>query len=604
MGHVFDWGHELTQRRLPGWNPRTAPPIPAAEWYRTIDRVLGRTGQSGLWFSGYNGLPFDLPHDRADPTGWRSPSILGHEFAATGLSWDVNVEARAAINAPRRHGATIVDPTEDAPTRRVSLVDPGYERAATAEIRRLVPRYANLPYVHAYTGSDEPVVLLPRGTATRTPFAVRMRRQVTANYGWAPPRADAAPTRSVTEGLRWLAYSRYVSDRFFAIKERQAEFIRRLDPSATVVPNDYVFLDGFMPWDYTRLARFADVIDADPYASLAERTTPGRGRYNHGFAAKFLSDLTGTPIRIIIEAFPYAGHVPTPHDLDIWTAQALRAGATHISFYALGNPRVTDPVLYDHMLDVARTLRGTRLPGRPSDRRSVVLYSTTSEGHAQPHRRGLNRYRTSGNALYSTYALLGELGHTAFVFDADTRLVAQPERLSRATVVWLPRADTMDRRLAEHLVHWVRAGGTLVVTDPNAFRRTPLGKSLRDISRQLVGARLSAAGPLQDYTVAPGALAPTLPATPLTVPAASTTGRFFAAVPADARVVGRFRDGTPALISRSVGAGRVLAFASDPMVPAALERPDALAALVTSIQQMGGGAVDDPAWGYTLPATP
>ena len=467
-----------------------------------------------------------------------------------------------------------------------------------------MPRYARIPYVHAYTGSDEPIIMLPRGAGAHTAVAAQLRRQVAARYGWAPPHADAAPTRSTTEGLRWLAYSRYVSDRFFAMKERQAALIRTLDPAATVVPNDYVFLDGFMPWDYTRLAPFADIVDADPYASLSERTTLGRGRYNHGFAAKFLSDLTGAPVRVIVEAFPYAGHTPTPQDLDIWTAQALRAGATHISFYALGNPRVTDPALYDHMLDVARTLRATRLPGRPTDPRSLVLYSTTSEGQAQPHLRGLNRYRTSGNALYSTYALLGELGKNAFVFDADTRLLHHPERLDRASVVWLPRADTMNRRLAERLLRWVRAGGTLVVTDPNAFRRTPTGQSLRDISRQLVGARLSTPGRPQDYAVAAGALGPTLPATQLTIPTASAHSRSFAALPENASVVGNFADGTPALISRPVGAGRVLAFATDPMVPSALAHPDTLAALMTAIQRLGGGAVDDPAWGYALPVTP
>jgi Beta-galactosidase len=601
MGHVFDWGHELTQRRLPAWNPRTAPPIAPSEWYRTIDQILGRAGQNGLWFSGYNGLPFDIPHDPKDPVAWRSRSVFAREFVATGLSWDVNLEARAAINARALGFSPVTDPTQAAPTRRISLIDPGYERAANAEIRRLVPTYSKLPYVHAYTGSDEPIVVLPRGSAARTAAATVRRRQIASIYGWMPPRPGTAPTHSVREGLRWLAYSRYVSDRFFAMKARQAALIRRLDPDATVVPNDYVFLDGFMPWDYSRLATIADIVDADPYASLSERTTPGRGRYNHGFVAKFLTDLTGKPVRVIVEAFPYAGHTPTSDDLDAWTAQALRAGATHISFYALGNPRVTDPALYEHMLGLARALRDSRLPGRPVDARSLVLYATASEGQAQPHLRGPARYRTSGNALYTTYATLGELGHNAFVFDTDTRLAATPARLDAAHVIWLPRADTLERPLAKRLVRWVHDGGTLVITDPAAFRRTPAGRSLRDISRQLVGARLSPPGPAQSYSVTADAFGPSLPADTVTVAASSRISRSFATLPSDATVVGRCTNGAAAVISRPLGAGRVIAFATDPMVPAALLQSDGLVALVTALQRLGGGSVDDPAWRYTVP---
>ena len=61
MGHVFDWSHELNEEELPSWNPRTAPPIPAGRWYRTIDQILSTAGRDGLWFSGFGALPFDIP---------------------------------------------------------------------------------------------------------------------------------------------------------------------------------------------------------------------------------------------------------------------------------------------------------------------------------------------------------------------------------------------------------------------------------------------------------------------------------------------------------------------------------------------------------------
>ena len=69
-----------------------------------------------------------------------------------------------------------------------------------------------------------------------------------------------------------------------------------------------------------------------------------------------------------------------------------------------------------------------------------------------------------------------------------------------------------------------------------------------------------------------GALAPGLPDDLLaTAPIDAERAQAFAAVPAGASVVARFIDGAPAAIARRVGAGQVLAFASDPMVPSVLD---------------------------------
>ena len=65
-----------------------------------------------------------------------------------------------------------------------------------------------------------------------------------------------------------------------------------------------------------------------------------------------------------------------------------------------------------------------------------------------------------------------------------------------------------------------------------------------------------------------------------------------------------FIDGAPAAILRRVGAGRVLAFAADPMVPSVLDEPLDLARLVGAIHRWAGGTVDHPAWRYRIPGDP
>jgi glycosyl hydrolase family 42 (putative beta-galactosidase) len=602
-GHVFDWSHELNQEELPNWDPRR-PPIAPARWYRIVDGILRTAGESGLWFSGFGALPFDIPLHPHEPKAWRTPAGFLDQYRRTGLRWDLNLEARAAKNALRLRWATVLNRDAIAPTRRLSLLDPGYRRAALAEIRRLVPRYRGRPYVYALTGSDEPIAVLPRGRARRSAFARRLERDLRARFGRPLPDPLARPTTAVAARLSWLAYSRYASDRFFAMKEEQAALIRRLDPGALVSPNDYGFIDGFLPWDYTRLASFADLVEADPYVSYAERARPGRGRYNPGFAAKLLSDLTGRRVRIVIQAFPYARYRPGPRDLGVWAAQALRAGATDISFFGLGNPRFTDRPLYARMLQIARGLRGTTLPPAPVDPATLVVYATASEGQAQPERAGDARYRASGDALYTTYALLGELARGAFSFDADSRLVAEPDRLARARTVWLPRAEVLDRPFAEALVRWVSAGGTLVVSDPNAFARTPDGSPLSDVRDALIGAPLGRPRTGDVLLAAPGTLAAGLPADLLTIPIEARVRRAFAAIPPGAVVVARFIDDAPAALLRPVGAGRVLAFASDPMDPAVLDSPLDLVRLVADVQRSQGAALGNPAWSYSIPGIP
>ncbi|MGI9540130.1 MAG: beta-galactosidase, partial [Miltoncostaeaceae bacterium] len=606
-GTASTWSHELNQNELPAWRKgRKRPLVPPGRWFRTIDGILRTSGENGLWFSGVSALPFPpLPLPAVEPTGWRNRARLARQFRRTGLKWDVNVEVWAARNALDNETAIVNNPRTEAHTRRLSLLDPGYRREALKEIRRIVPRHRNLPYVNFYTGSDEPIVFLPSGKrAVRTAYARRLRRDVQQRYGQRPPAWNAKRTRSPHEQLRWVAYSRYVSDRFFSMKREQAALIRRLDPDAVVNPNDFAFITGFMPWDYTKLSGFADVVEADPYVSFPERDRRGRGRYNPGFGAKFLHDLTGKRVRIVVQAFPHSRYNPRPADLWNWTAQALGGGATDISFFASQNPRFTNRRLYDTMLDVAGAMRGATLPAHPRDPEHLVLYSTASEGQAQPHRNGGDRYRTSGDELYSTYALLGALNGGAFQFEADTRLQREPQRLSSARTMWLPKADVLDRPMAEGLLAWVRGGGTLVVTDPEAFTRTPSGDSLGDVRSALIGAPLGGRRLGTILEVEGDALGAGLPADLLSVPVETTPSRAFAAVPSDATVVARFIDGAPAALSRPVGSGRVLAFASDVMSPAALDDPQDLVRFVRAVHTWAGGSLDHPAYRYRLPGDP
>lgn len=613
MGHVFDWSHELNEESLSSWREGKPPPIPAATWYRTVDAMMQTAGANGLWFSGFAALPFDIPTAPTEPKAWRNHTVFMRQFQATGLSWDANVEARAAKEAlcmfpraPKRCTPTgvVFQPDTLAPTRRMSLLDPAYRRSALREIRRIVPPLAGKPYVWAFTGSDEPQVVLPVGAAKTSAVWKRMKAQIHADFGWDPPRFSTKKTESPIEGLRWLAFNRWVSREFGAMKAEQAALIHQLAPGSRVIPNDYGMINGFKPWDYTQLAQSADVVEADPYVSYAEAEDPGRGRYNPGFGAKLMADLTGKPVRIIVQAFKYSGYSPVPADLDAWAGQALRAGATDISLFASGNPRFRNRPLYDGMLSLASRLRGAELPEPPVDPSTQVVYSVMSEGQGQPEKRaGDARYHTSGNALYTTYALLGELNHARFRFDSDTRLEADPARLAQAKVVWLPRGEVLTRPFAQALRDWVVAGGFLVVTDPEAFARTPANENLADIGSALMGGRVSASTGGSTLLVQKGALGPGVPSGLLTLPVDDRRTWAFEDVAPGAVVVASHLDGRPAGVLRDVGRGRVLSFAADVMTPASLVQPMDLVTFVGQVARMSGSTFDDTTWSWRVPGS-
>lgn len=606
-GDTYSWAHEIYQNTLPNWDPDAArPPIPPRRWLRTVSSIQRTSGRSGLWYTGASSLPFRIPLGDLEPDDWRTPRNFAALHRATGLKWDANVDIWTARNVLGRKNAYVNNPRTLAWARRASLLDPAYLREGIRETRRIVRSVRNRSYLSQYTGGDEPIVFLPSGRkANRSAYAKRLRAAVRREYGQPLPRWNAKKTRALSERLKWVAYSRYVSDEYLDFKERQANLIRRLDSDAVVNPNDYAFIDGFMPWDYTRLADFADVVENDPYTSKVERDVPGRGRYNHGFGAKFLSDLTGKRVRTVVQAFEHAGYEPEGGDLWTWTAQALRAGGTDISLFASDNPRVTNPPRYRQMLAIAQAMKGAELPPKPEDPSTLVLYSMMTEAQARPHLgNGGLRYRTGGDELYAAYALLGELGKGAFNFEADTRIAREPERLAQAKTLWLPRAEILERDVAEQIAGWVRGGGTLVVTDPNAFGHAPDGSELADVRSSLIGGALTERTNSNLIQVGAESIGEGTPSDDLFAPVLGRETYAFSSVPAGATVVARFVDGRPAAFLRQVGQGRVLAFSAQILRPESLSVPQDLITLVQSIHAWSGGRGDHPAWGYRLPGDP
>lgn len=597
---TFTWSHNLSQR----WLPRgLRDGYTRAGWLAEVSAMLEESGRAGLDFSGYYALPWRIPERYvAEPTAWRKPSELARRYKSSRLTWDVAAEA-GTYWAAARSGAMDFDPRSRSIEARVSPLDPVYEAVAAKELATAARAVRGRPYVAIYQGLDEPYFPLPRVSRSRwSAWLKAADARIRAEYGYGrlgmPEPTSRAFARDPERHLRWIAFNRWASDAYLAQRLRLKTHLRSIDAEAVYAPSDLKFVDGIPAIDFSRWAQVADVVEGDPYFSRAERAAPGRGRHNHGFGAKFLSDLTRRPVRIIVQAFDYARYSPTRSDLVEWTSQALIGGADLVSYYELDNPRFSRPDRYAALLGLARALRTVRTSKEaPASDDITVLWSLTS---------GATRAGWSvGDPTYAAYVMLGPGSGARFRFISDTQVERGEIDLRRSKVIFVPEARYLPRTVAAALSAWVDAGGTLVVGDPWAFDTDRAGASLADIRSHLLGdgpgaktasrrVRLASRSILASTHLAPSgetssgarlsaeslvrALAgKTLPITTVRRESGSAYYRCRKlTVRRDETttvVLARYPGGGPAAIERSVGLGRVVYFAASPFASGSAASP-------------------------------
>jgi len=322
-GHytVVCWSHDLNPRGKQGLK---APELAdEAVWQREVAATFREAGEAGMGF-------LDLPGRLDGKEPWRTAAFHAEQFRKYGVRYDVWSEGSASIAAGLKKGAELLNPTGRDLGRKpsVSIVDPAYVKAQAEILRKLGARLNGLPFVGYYYGKDEPSVHLPEGAPERWgSYGREMAREVLEKYGCsrfaAPSPSEKSFQQDPNKPLRWLAYNRWASEQFIATRCLLSKVLHKAHPDARYSPANYWFMSGFHPFDFSRLAACSDLMECDPYASSAERER-GRGAFNHGFGAKFMCDLTGKPVRIVAQAFHYAGYTMTPDDLRDQPSAPLR----------------------------------------------------------------------------------------------------------------------------------------------------------------------------------------------------------------------------------------------------------------------------------------
>jgi hypothetical protein len=564
----------------------------------------------------------DLPGRLDGKEPWRTAEFHREQFRKYGVRYDVFCEGSASAAAALKNGAELLNPTGKDLGRKpsVSLVDPAYVEAQAAILRKLGAQLKGEPFVGYYYGRDEASVHLPEGPPEQWgAYGRAMAKEVLEKYGFGRFAAPLLREKSFQEDpnkpLRWIAYNRWMNDQFIATRCQLSQVLHEAHPGARYSPANYWFMSGFHPYDFSRLAACSDLMECDPYASSAERER-GRGVFNHGFGAKFMSDLTGKPVRIVAQAFHYAGYTMTPDDLREWVSQSLRCGASAIDYYEMDSPRWTDLPRWQMMLHLSGVVTRMNRVALPKDADTAVLYSLyTHMSHGAS---------TSGDQVYAAHALVGELAGSWFKFISDAQLERGERSLKGFRAVYLPLGKYMTPEAAKLVEDYVKAGGVLICGDAEAFGSDLAGNDTSATRERILGIKTLGlkAGSVnsEDAKTRSAAQAPAqlllksaqwgLPAGtalrlfPLkaTDGPATVSARQIALADPKAAVVGTYPDGLPAIVAHELGKGRVITFAANPFAPQVTVDATAWPALFKGLQQSLGCRVSEPIWRFLLPS--
>ncbi|MEA1950380.1 MAG: beta-galactosidase trimerization domain-containing protein, partial [Planctomycetota bacterium] len=360
-----------------------------------------------------------------------------------------------------------------------------------------------------------------------------------------------------TDPLKWIAYLRWQADLSVDTIRQLSEAMRKKCPQAIILgPDEFA---TFCPVDWERMGQVIDIATGQTLCSAG-----GARRYNVGYLVKFHRDLTGRPVYPYVQLIKY-GRSPSVETLYEWIDQSLRGGGEGLFVGAvewfdrgLNHPKYAAGRKWQATLDIVDRLQTMGKVRRPDDKTMALHFSSFT----QMTRRDAPDQTIVGAA----YAMLGPRVKAWFTFTDDFQIerdgvCCNGARWDEFKVVVMPDAKYAGKSLRSAALRLVERGGTLVVTDPEAFSFALDGTDLADFRKQLFGVTRQKAEQQSTLVVDGKTLINPDPRElklTITDPQATT-------------VLAAFADKSPAIVEHRVGKGRAWYFAFNPNTDATVE---------------------------------
>ncbi len=445
------------------------------------------------------------------------------------------------------------------------LADPENQAVYLQRIREYLPQWRE--YIWGFSTGDEvqdhEITLgleFHYGEGGPYPFMEQVDAEVREKYGygkWGIPESltDKNP-------FRWIAYRRWYNDQFARFQKAIFDTVREIDPAIRVIGPDPIA--QIQPFDYSAYGRHCDIVTHQIYP---------RGPYEQDAAwiTKTLRDLAGVPTMPCVHVENYANSFRPDEAREIMS-QVYRAGGEGFHLYmpdTAGSQGGTHCMVLDRWgswprwqtvmgtLDNSRTLS---LPKLPQTRVGVLLSEDAYMAEFLGGRQGEDQYRWM-------FSMLGPAIRGWFTVISDSQIARGEVGLDSFDTIYVPKAEYERREVVEKLVGFVRAGGRLVVTDPDAFTWHLDGSRMDDLRAQL----FPAASEPVDYEFARATPDAPNPGFADSLPSLAKGAEL--ELGANDRAVLAYDTGKPAAVARRLGEGVVYHFGFETMLQKNLESP-------------------------------
>jgi hypothetical protein len=416
-----------------------------------------------------------------------------------------------------------------------------------------------------------------------TPALLAADKEVREKYGYGQFGIPASKMEKAA--LKWIALYRYMNDKAAAtLKDIRCE-VKTKYPNLKLISYDpmaYVF-----PYDFSRWGPECDIVTQQLYPRMSAQ------RADFGYITKLVKDISGTA-----EFWPcthienYPASFTLEECLEL-VSQVFRNGGTGLHYYLDDTIGVYGIKEKPHLvseyfgapdrwqLEMALVKEAGRMKRlRFPNPDSAVLYSCDSYAACT-----VPNVSTS-DAAECCYTFAGPVARSWFTFIDDNQ-IERGKDLSAYKAIYLPLAKYQRKSVVEALEAYVRNGGIVICGDPEAFSFDRDGSSLAARREHLFGVTLGARGPSKSIVVD----GKTLP---------GYDDAYAVTASLRTQVLGRFTDGTPALLSHTVGKGRAIYFAMNPFTLKGIA-DESWKAFFASFQTQLGVKTGHDIWRFQFP---
>lgn len=396
--------------------------------------------------------------------------------------------------------------------------------------------------------------------ASRTGYqqALDANTEITNNYGFGTYGMPDGDTD--TNPFRRIAHRRWVNDKMTAHFQRVYNGVKAVNPNMIVQSPDF--------------ASAVPAGDIEAWAPYFDIFTMQSGNWDWclplkvgvGCDTKIVADLTGKQVWSAVgnTTHPYQPYQVSPEDVSERYSQVFRNGGKglmvlavewfdrELSHYGYSNPPSWDAAL--QTTDVAVNMNQVVLPTADC----AILYPSDTL-----LTQDWGQYNIGGRMeIRSAYTMLGPLCGSWFKFVSDRQVDRGAVNLGNYRVLYIPFAEYLRSSVVDAIENYVLGGGTVIVTDIDAFSWNINGTALTSRWETISGVRKGTArtSNLGVTTVANAWW--TNPSTSWTVrnPCYNMT-----LLNGNVSQLAKFTsDNTAAVTIHNYGSGHVIRFASDP----------------------------------------